>query len=160
MQICLRISSYAPVVTKSSNRLRTALEQREKFTTLPFKDVKSEHQAAYMSEFLLSCFCGRMTWTDAESFVLGMGWLKMQIARTTLPALATCQNRESKLIRLHHPCPTYVMSSKTCRKQTKSATETNNGTPIHTDMLHSVENVKSAITKFHEPVPTISRYRG
>ena len=43
----------------------------------------------YMSDFLPSCFWGKMIWTDVESFVFGMEWLIMHIARATFPTFLT-----------------------------------------------------------------------
>lgn len=44
----------------------------------------------HMSDLRPNCFCGRMTCTDWESLVFGIGWLMMAIALATLPTFLTC----------------------------------------------------------------------
>ena len=48
----------------------------------------------HMSDLRPICFCGRMIWAEEESLVFGSGWLKMAIARTTLPTTFTWQGEE------------------------------------------------------------------
>ena len=53
---------------------------------------------AHMSELRPSCFCGKIIWTEWDSFVFGIGWLIIAIARATLPIFLTCWKAWAK----HH----------------------------------------------------------
>ena len=53
----------------------------------------------HMSDLRPNCFCGRITCTEWDSLVFGIGWLIMAIALATLPTFLTCWNAERFLLR-------------------------------------------------------------
>jgi hypothetical protein len=51
-----------------------------------------------MSDLRPSCFCGKIIWTECDSFVFGIGWLIIAIARATLPIFLTCLKKHKQNI--------------------------------------------------------------
>ena len=48
-----------------------------------------EIEETHMSDLRPSCSCGKIIWTEWESFVFGIGWLIIAIARATFPIFLT-----------------------------------------------------------------------
>ena len=67
----------------------TAVDTNARYLPLAHTLCANEHPNTYMSLCRPVCFCGMMIWTLCASDTLGIGWLRMQMARTTCPTRRT-----------------------------------------------------------------------